>query len=99
MIVTIYFQGDPLSPFLFTLVADSFSQIISNAEAAGIFGGFQVGSEEVKVSYLQLADDTLLLMEGEHRNMRILKSLIQCFILVSVLKLIGIRLIFRAFLF
>lgn len=61
-------QGDPLLSFLFTLVADSLSQIITNVETAGIFRGFQVGSEKDKVLHLRFADDTLFLMKGEHRN-------------------------------
>lgn len=61
-------QGDPLLSFLFTLVADSLSQIITNVETAGIFRGFQVGSEKDKVLHLRFADATLFLMKGEHRN-------------------------------
>lgn len=56
-------QGDLLSPFSFTLFADIFSQIILKGEKKKLFSGFRVGSEEVRVSHLQLADDTLIFME------------------------------------
>lgn len=51
-------QGDPLSPFLFTLVADSLTQIINYAESIGLVKGFHVGEDKVNVSHLQFADDT-----------------------------------------
>lgn len=45
-------QGDSLSPFLFTLVADSLGQIFIIAEAKGLFDGFQGGSHKINVSHL-----------------------------------------------
>lgn len=57
-------QGDLLSPFLLIMVADSLSQILKSAENNGLFKGFQVGSDKIKVSHLQLADEMLLFMQG-----------------------------------
>lgn len=45
-----------------------------------------MGTKNVNVSQLQFGDDTLLLMDGEQRNIQILKSLILCFKLVSSLE-------------
>lgn len=56
-------QGDLLSPFLLIMVADSLSQILKFAENNGLFKGFQVGSDKIKVSHLQFADETLLFMQ------------------------------------
>lgn len=39
----------------------------------GFFKGFQVGSETVKVSHLQFLDDTLILAEGNEKNVLVLK--------------------------
>lgn len=75
-----------LSPFLFTLVVVSLSQNIFKAESQNLFKGFQVGFEKVYVSHLQCADDTLILMDGDPRLDHILKLLIQCFELLSSLK-------------
>ena len=34
-------QGDPLSPFLFTIVANVLSRLIVRAEERGVFGGWR----------------------------------------------------------
>lgn len=80
-------QGDPLSPFLFTLVADSISQVIINAVSERLVNGFPLGNDRTNVSHLQYADDTLILMDGDPKYVRILKLLIQCVELVSGLKI------------
>lgn len=64
-------QGDPLSPSVFTLIADSLSQI-NNAESIGLVKGFYVGEDTVNVYHLQFANDTLILKDGEQSNMSIL---------------------------
>ncbi|RVW72815.1 putative mitochondrial protein [Vitis vinifera] len=52
-------QGDPLSPFLFTLVADVLSRLMIRAKETGITEGFLVGRDRTRVSLLQFADDTI----------------------------------------
>lgn len=66
-------QGEPLWPFLFTLVANSLSQTIINAKSIGLFKRFQAGDDKVNASQIQFADDTLLLMDEEQSNISILK--------------------------
>lgn len=53
-----------------------FSVKIITAETKGLSKGFQVGSNKANVSHLQFADDTLILAEGNERNVMVLKSLI-----------------------
>ena len=45
-------QGDPLSPFLFTLVVDIFSRLVIRAEETGLTEGFFVGRDRTRVSLL-----------------------------------------------
>ena len=59
-------QGDPLSPFLFTLVADGLGRIIDKATQCRTIRSFVLGRDEVEVSHLQFADDTLLFMEANN---------------------------------
>lgn len=84
----------PLSPFLFSLVADSLSQIIIKAESNNLFKGFQVGSDKVIVSHLQYADDTLILMDGDPRFGHMLKLLSSVSIWFPALRSIGLKAIF-----
>ena len=60
-------QGDPLSPFLFTLVIDVLGRLIDKAIRGRAICGFIVGKDKIEVSHLQFADDTLLFMEA-NRN-------------------------------
>jgi hypothetical protein len=56
-------QGDPLSPLLFLLMMEILSKMLKQAEGCGFIRGFKVNgtrSEEVCVSHLLYADDTML---------------------------------------
>ena len=52
-------QGDPLSPFPFTLVVDVLSRLIFRGEERGLTGSFLVGRYRTKLSILQFVDDTI----------------------------------------
>lgn len=43
-------QGDPLSPFLFTLVADGLSRLVDKACENGVVKGFEIGREKIYIS-------------------------------------------------
>lgn len=75
-------QGDPLSPFLFTLVTGALTQILTRGEEQNLFKGFLIGKEQTLISDLQYADDTLRFLEGGRTQLRNLISLIHCFELI-----------------
>ena len=57
-------QGDPLSPFLFTLVANVLSRLMIRAEETGLTEGFFEGRDRTRVSLLQFADDTIFFLKS-----------------------------------
>ncbi|RVW35353.1 Transposon TX1 uncharacterized 149 kDa protein [Vitis vinifera] len=69
-------QGDPLSPFLFTLVADVLSRMLLRAEERNMLEGFRVGRNRTRVSHLQLADDTIFFSNTREEDLQTLKSLL-----------------------
>ncbi|GJZ35962.1 reverse transcriptase domain, reverse transcriptase zinc-binding domain protein [Tanacetum coccineum] len=52
-------QGDPLSPFLFIVAAEGLNAMVNDAVDKGVFKGIKVGTNNVVVSHLQYADDTI----------------------------------------
>ena len=72
-------QGDPLSPFLFTLVADVLSRILLRAEERNLLEGFKVGRNRTRVSHLQFADDTIFFSNTREKELQTLKSLLLVF--------------------
>ena len=80
-------QGDPLSPFLFTLVADGLSRLMEKATESGFVKGWQVGRDNVLLSHLQFADDTLFFLEHEGSSFKNLLTVVGLFCTVSGLKI------------
>ncbi|KAL0287350.1 UNVERIFIED_CONTAM: hypothetical protein Scaly_2766600 [Sesamum calycinum] len=53
-------QGDPLSPYLFLFCVEAFSCLIQDAERRGQLTGVAVARQELRMSHLLYADDTLV---------------------------------------
>lgn len=83
-------QGDPLSPYLFVLIMEVFSNLISRAKEKGFIRGFKVmgrRGEGVSVSHLLFVDDTLLFCEDNKDQLDFWKWVVICFEVVSGLKI------------
>ncbi|XP_028085590.1 uncharacterized protein LOC114286614 [Camellia sinensis] len=53
-------QGDCLSLFLFIIVAEALNLLLGRAIEKGLFQSALVGSQELSISHLQFADDTII---------------------------------------
>ncbi|XP_058733006.1 uncharacterized mitochondrial protein AtMg01250-like [Vicia villosa] len=56
-------QGDPISPFLFVIVAEGLKCLINRAVANGDYAGFVI-KDRCFLDVLQFADDTLMIGDG-----------------------------------
>ncbi|GKV47213.1 hypothetical protein SLEP1_g54131 [Rubroshorea leprosula] len=79
-------QGDPLSPFLFLIVAEGLNGIISSAVSLGLFNGIEIGHRGMNVTHLQFADDSIVFGEASDENIWAVKSVMRIFEMVSGLK-------------
>ena len=52
-------QGDPLAPFLFNVVVEALNGLMRTAVEANLYKGLSVGGNDVTISILQYADDTI----------------------------------------
>ena len=79
-------QGDPLSPFLFTIVTDVLSRMMLRAEERSLLEDFSVGRNRTRVSHLQFADDTIFFSRAHVEELRTLKIILLVFGQISGLK-------------
>ncbi|GKE78547.1 putative RNA-directed DNA polymerase, eukaryota, reverse transcriptase zinc-binding domain protein [Tanacetum coccineum] len=79
-------QGDPLSPFLFLIVAEALQVTILNACDIGFYKGVRLSNSGLNVSLLQFADDALLFGEWSRLNASNLINILKCFEMRSGLK-------------
>ncbi|WMV25045.1 hypothetical protein MTR67_018430 [Solanum verrucosum] len=79
-------QGDPLSPFLFILAMEGLSNLFHTARANGWIRGFKVGENtrnNLEITHLQYADDTLVFCGAVKEHMLILRVILNIFEAVS----------------
>ena len=83
-------QGDPLSPYLFVLVMEAFSQMIENAVIGGFLTTYHVGGRAgkgVEVSHLLFVGDMLIFCKASQNQLTFLCWLLMRFEALSDLKI------------
>lgn len=80
-------QGDPLSPFLFIIVAEGLNMLFQRAKDLGLIKGVVIGARRVSVTYLQFADDTVVFCEAEEHEILNIKRILRCFEVLSGLQI------------
>jgi hypothetical protein len=79
-------QGDPLPPLMFILAADFLQSMINKAKHMGLLNLPIPMEHNQDFPILQYADDTLIIAEGDTRQLFFLKSLLNTFSLCTRLK-------------
>ncbi|GJV04520.1 ribonuclease H-like domain-containing protein [Tanacetum coccineum] len=80
-------QGDPISPYLFTLVMEVFNIIMSKNIKDSFEYGYHFGCKELKLSHFCFDDDLLVLCKGNKGSLEVVKKSLDEFSQVSGLNL------------
>jgi hypothetical protein len=72
-------QGDPLSPVLSNLVADTLFTLISRAAERGFIKGVMTHLIPEGITYVQYADDTILIVESDGNSIIHMKFILYYF--------------------
>ena len=79
-------QGDPLSPFLFALVAEVLNKMFCKALRQSCIEGIQIGDFGPAITHLQFADDTVVLSSPSEDSLLNIARILRCFHVMSGLK-------------
>ena len=78
-------QGDPLSPLLFVLAAELLQVIMNRASSLGLLRR-PIPQPDEDFPIVQYADDSLLIMEADARQLYFLKGILHSFSKSTVLR-------------
>ncbi|GKE90908.1 RNA-directed DNA polymerase, eukaryota, reverse transcriptase zinc-binding domain protein [Tanacetum coccineum] len=76
-------QGDPLSPYLFTMVIEVFSLILQQEIKVNRNFKYHHGCKELEITHLCFADDLLVLCHGDVASVKVIKTALDKFGSVS----------------
>lgn len=79
-------QGDPLSPLLFVLAPDLLQSILNKAKDNGLLNHPIPLNSSTDFPVIQYADDTLIILEGDARQLFFLKLVLHSFSISTGLK-------------
>lgn len=66
-------QGDPLSPYLFIMVADLLGRLSAKAKTVGLFEGFFATKRGLVVPFMQFVDDSIFMLNADLEGLRNLR--------------------------
>ena len=72
-------QGDPLSPYLFLLCAESFTSLLAKAEMDGKLNGMAICRIAPKITNLLFADDSLIYCQANENEVQVVSNTLQLY--------------------
>ncbi|XP_068472008.1 uncharacterized mitochondrial protein AtMg01250-like [Phaseolus vulgaris] len=79
-------QGDPLTTFIFLIVAEGLTDVVTQEKEKGMLDSIEIGERKTNVSMLQFTDDTLFFNKANLQSVLAVKATLMCFELASGLK-------------
>ncbi|GJX69407.1 RNA-directed DNA polymerase, eukaryota, reverse transcriptase zinc-binding domain protein [Tanacetum coccineum] len=76
-------QGDPISPYIFTLVMEVFTLILQSQISKDAKLKYHWGCKDLKISHLCFADDLLVLYHGDLNFVKVVKRALDLFSSIS----------------
>jgi hypothetical protein len=80
-------QGDPLSSYLFIILAEGLGRFLQNSQREGLLKGMEIVPGSKPLNHLQLVNDTLLLGNPMVHEARALKKSLDIFLSASRMQL------------
>ena len=75
-------QGCPLSPYIFILCAETFTNLLQQAESQQLIHGIKF-SNELSITHLLFADDSLIFTRATREDCTNLKKIFECYAAAS----------------
>ncbi|KAJ9544003.1 hypothetical protein OSB04_023710 [Centaurea solstitialis] len=79
-------QGDPISPYLFTIVMEDFSRLLKKCIDEAVGFGYHEGCADLHITHLCFADDLFVFTRGDLASVEILKKVLDLFRVASGLE-------------
>lgn len=76
-------QGDLISSFIFSIVGEALNYIILEAKTKGLIKGLEIGKDNIELTHLQFADDTIIFLPGDSEVVLNYRRLLSCFSLMA----------------
>ncbi|GJV32920.1 RNA-directed DNA polymerase, eukaryota, reverse transcriptase zinc-binding domain protein [Tanacetum coccineum] len=76
-------QGDPISPYIFTLVMEVFTLILQKQISEDVKFKYHWGCKDLQISHLCFVDDLLVLCHGDLNSVKVVKRALDMFSSVS----------------
>lgn len=72
-------QEDPLSPYLFLICAEGFSNLLNREEALSHFNGLRINMHCPSISHLFFADDSLVFCRASEKDCRCIEGILKSY--------------------